>query len=371
MVKVNKYASKFAKMYRRYRLRKLCAAILKAGKQKRFEQYILEQKELYEYRLRMIQRKIEEDAALKQWKRGQKVKSTFPVKEVPEEEIPNAVLTPEGQIVLATKADKALLSQDPSITRPDLAPFSTMINQKIYAYIKPIPLSNEDIVRTNDHYAYNDIMTVTEISPRASYSAAGQTTSSGSAGVSSRIPTAPNSVRSPRNASFTPTTPAGNNKETQGSNYFFGTNFNPVTGQVTRTIISQAANQQTVNSPRNGSSGSPRGSPRGSPLKMSATSAPTVTMKETKYEVQIPLWEQMARLDMAPPLKEVTKDPKYKSPAYRALEKLCGLTEEDIKNRQLQISFTATASNTLTPRRPDGVAPYSNSLLSLLRSAQR
>ena len=372
-MKVQKMAWRFVKMFRRYRLRKFCHAIQKAGKQMRFEQYLLEQKELYEFRLRMIQRKLEEDEIFKSWKHEQKSNSTFPMKVNPaEEEAPKAMLAPDGNMVLATKADAELLSQDPKITRPDLAPFSTMINQKIYSYIKPIPLTNDDIIRTNEQYPFNDVITITEISPRSSNASNSSQVGIASgvfSGAPSRVPTAPNTTRSPRKFS---TTPSGNNppqhhhlfspnkREIQGNNYFFGTNFNPTTGQISRTHVTQ---QSPMPSPR---------SPRGSPLKSSTTSAPVVTLKETKYEVTIPLWEQMARLDINPPMKEVAKDPKYKSPAYRALEKLCGLTEDDIKNRQMQIACsTTTASNTLSPRRPDGIPPYTSSLLSLLRAAQR
>ncbi len=405
-------------IYRRYRLRKLCYVVMKEARRLRMERYLEERAEHYAFRQRIAQRRIEEDAMFKTWKRSQKDNSTFPMKEIPESERNPIVMAENGDIIVSTSMDRKLLSQDVSDTRPDLAPFSTMINSMIYKYIRPVPDRIEDLIDTNNGYKFNEKQTfvhVSTLSPRPPPSAgiSSRTASQsmdayddftyGSIAVPALLPTGPgtadgnrtqanppggstkgkNVVFASRTANLRPgsgsvtanmnagisiksgryagasnvqhDTVIPNNAviiqppEPTSSNPYFATNYNVETGQLTRSLA-------------------PHGSLAGGSSKLRGTSDKTpgayrdVTLI-SKYQVEIPMWEQMARLDYVPPVRSVPAEKKNKSAAYRALEKLCGLTEDDIKMKK-RTNFGAAA---IEKRPSDHMPLYNTNLLSLFK----
>jgi hypothetical protein len=388
-----------------------------------------EQAELYAFRQRVAQRRIEEEAIFKTWKKTQKQQSTFPMKEISESEKRPIVMADNGDVIVSTSVDRSLLSQDNEHTRPDLAPFSTMINSMIYKYIRPVPEKIEDLVETNKGYEFNDkqiFVHVSTLSPRPppsagaaaseaqtqfiemfdefnaanSYVVSGPATadrpdkdinktgvssgknsastktrgagsgggtfggrvanirntdnasSKNNSGTSVKVSGSYTSGNTMKNVLFN--TPIPNNAviiqppEPASSNPYFTTNFNRETGQISRSF--------NINSSESNK--------RGMEMTTHSTAAPYRDLTLiSKYQVEIPMWEQMARLDNVPPVKTVQAEKKNKSAAYKALEKLCGLTEEDIK-MQKRTNFGASAAD----KRPSDHMPlYNTNLLSLFK----
>ena len=420
--RVREMGRRLLRIYRRYRLRKLCYVVMKEARRLRMERYLEERAEHYAFRQRIAQRRIEEDAMFKTWKRSQKENSTFPMKEIPESERKPVVMAENGDIIVSTSMDRKLLSQDVSDTRPDLAPFSTMINSMIYKYIRPVPDRIEDLIDTNNGYKFNEKQTfvhVSTISPRPPSAGITSRTASqsmdayddfnyGSIGVPPLIPTGPGTadgnptlpanppggstkgksvVFASRTANLRPGSGSGNNvtanmnagisiksgsyagasnvqhntiipnnaviiqpPEPTSSNPYFITNYNVETGQLTRSLAPHGSALAGGSSKLRGASDKPSGAYR------------DVTLI-SKYQVEIPMWEQMARLDYVPPVKSVQADKKNKSAAYRALEKLCGLTEDDIKMKK-RTNFGAAA---IQKRPSDHMPLYNTNLLSLFK----
>lgn len=318
-------------VWKRYKLRKYCLEIQLIGKEKRLE--ILQQEEIERelFRLRIAKRQIDEYQQFKQWK-GTKLTShnlqpsyfsSFQID--PKESIkqwnqnsPNKLtkakystsssldhsISPrfeamKQQSLQQTQQppqpmlqrfmplyacqetiDTQIFSSDDSRLRPDLAPFSTMINEMILSSI------NLD-------------------------------------------PTFP----VPRSVSLDPQI-----KDTSG--------FVSTSGLRTRLNSEHKSNIPTP--PVLSKSNTAKG-----PNELRITSS--------YDDGQWYKWEEQARVDDIPTIASLRQAKRYKSPAYRALEKLCGLTEDDILkslrkekpkiNPSLSIdeSLTLPSSSTISP----------------------
>lgn len=283
-------AAKFlSQVWRRHCGRTDVYRILEMGRAGLEEKKTAEMRENYEYRLRVAQRRIEEEFLHRHWKKLQSRNPTFPVtKAIEERERGPVTINSEG--IAMSKADEELLADDFKHTRPDLAPFSTKINNIISGTLREIKQSLErrdEMERNLIHLAQN--------SPR-------QTPVGLLSRMASTVGASSPAHMLSREASLRAHSPPLERNPSQRGKKMSST----------ERARHDASNLTTTTVP-------PRSPQRVQPRPISLIG-----------------WEEMARLDTIPAVETLRQEKRFKSPAYKVLEKLCGLTEEDIEQQKIE-----------------------------------
>lgn len=290
---------------------------------------VAEIEEQYEYRIRMAQRRVWEQSLHKAWMQEQRQYPTFPVtKQVTERELGPIRLNDDGLAMSA--ADEKLFAEDFNHIRPDLAPFSTKINAMISA-------SLQDVKRHVERKQLLERSMELFAGDQGTQKSATRSRVSSMSGDESRDPATFSAVSSPRASSTpiqprsprTPKTPNGTSMSVSSRAFDF---------PPSALTLSFPNSIQTLTQ-----------TPRAALQKMRAEDAGHEVMVQLslpqrvldradsmKRATNLAGWEEMARLDNLPSVEEIKKNTAIKSSAYKVLERLCGLTEEDIMRSKLE-----------------------------------
>lgn len=290
---------------------------------------VAEIEEQYEYRIRMAQRRVWEQSLHKAWMKGQKEYPTFPVtKHVTERELGPIRLNDDG--LAMSSADEQLFAEDFNHLRPDLAPFSTKINAMISSSLQEVKRHVERkqlLERSMELFAGEGTQKSATRSRVSSMSGEESRDPATSSALSSpRATSTPLQMRSPR----TPKTPNGTTMSASSRAFDFPPSALTLPFPSLIPTVAQT--------------------PRAALHKMRAEDAGHEVMVQLslpqrvldrsdnslKRSSNLAGWEEMARLDNLPSVEEIKKNAAIKSSAYKVLERLSGLTEEDIMRSKLE-----------------------------------
>ncbi len=420
--------------WRRSRIRQYCNALWEYGKKMRLIKLNEENKETLEYRKRVAQRRIHEDAQMKEYFQQLKLKQEeymttsvmnglLPANQ-PIEYVNSWVRTKANGIdiyeerypgSMNTTYDDLLFSQDDSIRRPDLAPLSTQINamisKELYAAEIAFYMKQNHRVGTTgvleeegnrgysspDRRSPSPVMLNTQSSPNKRATFMPPTPTTGRKTIlrpqttvtALSVPDSPmkeDAIRKP-NPPSTPkpskpstaaSSSASNRKGKEVEVIVPDKSFDkPCSSYLLYTKPFQRKPIDTYEPPATSviTSTPPRHIysdfvlPRRPPVQpaTSALSGPSPrrigtshsTGPETNYEPSdlFPLptlsamnqyykdhFDEFANVSTFPTIEEVKNSTKYKSPAYKALEKIMGYSEEEIKRKSILSSVSNDAS---------------------------
>lgn len=293
---------------------------------------VAEIEEQYEYRIRMAQRRVWEQTLHKAWIQEQREYPTFPVtKQVTEREVGPIRLNDDG--LAMSSADEKLFAEDFNHLRPDLAPFSTKINAMISSSLQEVKRHVERkqlFERSMELFAGDQWQQGTQKSATRSRvsSMSGDESkdpATSSALSSPRATSTPLQLRSPR----TPKTPNGTTMSASSRAFDFPPSALTLSFPTSIPMVAQT--------------------PRAALHKMRAEDAGHEVMvqlslpqrvldrsESSRRSANLAGWEEMARLDNLPSVEEIKKNAAIKSSAYKVLERLSGLTEEDIMRSKFE-----------------------------------
>jgi hypothetical protein len=331
--------------WRRHCDRHDVAKILAIGREVLHAKKIAEIEEQYNYRVRVAQRRMWEQSIHKEWLEEQRDYPTFPLTKRVKDRDQGPIKVNDEGLAIST-ADERLFSQDFEYTRPDLAPFSTNINSMISSSLQDVKrtLDKKKLMeRSMELFAGQQRQQSMQFSPRSRFNStsADEATTNPDHG-SNVAPTTPQRITA------TPKTP-GLGVALNTPQRIPVTPKTPRTMQVNARMFDFPSTPISVSFPTNGpvsSSNTPHLKKTASKLRVEDSgecliqlSLPQRVMDRTVSSVRAASlvgWEEMARLDNLPSVEEIRKSSNTKSAAYKVLERLCGLSEEDIMRSKLE-----------------------------------
>lgn len=268
----------------------------------------------------------------------QRMETSFTPKPVPFPVVPNKVETvndiTDEELVRAAEplpsADDIIFSEDPRITRPDLAPFSTMINSMIYRYLLPHHQANQQQKQSleggsgGNHFSHSNslfrevpftsLLSAKFMNPKAT----GRTIQTNLDSYSTDVGLTPAAA----------ITLEGN--RTSSPSFSFTEPPSPLKrGISSLRKVSFQQDLMTESSPRNLGSSS---------FNFPATPTKQSLPRNSSQNSALLQWEMNADISNLPSIQQMKKDQTNKSAAYRALEKLSNLTERDIHRVRKEVS---------------------------------
>jgi hypothetical protein len=246
-------------------------------------------------------------------------------------------LAPESKARLT--ADEQLLSDDPRLTRPDLAPFSTMINEMIRTSLTASDAVNGELIkpRRPESMLFGDVPFTSILSAKFMHPSRPKTlresvpVSVPSLSAPHPLVNTPSGRLQSRTMSFsvpqpptqaTPLIPSSPQRN-PSKRFSFSSPIMPGGGPPSiRNSLEFSMKMQIIGEDGNSSSD---------------FRASFGTLSTPYASPRVMNWEDEADVSRIPTIQEMKNEKKYKTPAFLALEKLSNLTEADIRSIRKEV----------------------------------
>lgn len=337
--------------WHRYLGRKCCHRILFIGRTSIDDKITQERRDLDEFRMRVARRRVREEKAFQQWKGVQVYKPTFPLTPILEERVKKTLIRVNSSGVALTPADNDLFKQDDRHLRPDLAPLSDHINATIRESMTNVheimhKKRQQALVQQQEEIRRQQRMK--EIEEATGMPFGGGSSSRAASPIASAAHRRDSAARMEMLMLGAMTSSSPSSLTRKGSMSYPSPRGDEImqltprqasiAAHLTPTSLPQRQQSRLSVASASAAAAARGGGGSGSSVKDSLS----ISMMINTNDLIAPRpptadtnWEEMARVDNTPSIQTIREEKRYKSPAYKMLEKLCGLTEEDIAKHRL------------------------------------